>query len=92
MTPNKLKRLKDAFGRQDWRCTMFPNGLWKRCCIRHDHACALAHVKMNKRLRKQADIDLRNCANKIFPLVGEIMYIGVRGFNFWKKIRGKSEY
>jgi len=46
----------------------------------------------SSQLRKIADIKLRNCANKRFPLMGEIMYIGVRGFNFYKKVFGKPEY
>jgi len=90
-----IKKFKTRWGkalsRQDWRCTMFPN-IAKNCCVKHDYDCAYAWYYMDAKLRKKADLDLRNCANLVFPVVGEIMYIGVRLFNFWKKITKKPEY
>lgn len=87
------KRWKEALSRQDWRCTLFPNGIWKGCCVSHDHSCADAWYHKSKEMRKKADSDLRNCANKIIPLLGEIINIGTRGiYNNYKKLRGLPEY
>jgi len=86
------KRWKKSLDRQDWRCTAFPNGIWKGCCVEHDHNCSDAWYYRSKEMRFQADIKLRNCANRILPLVGEVMYIGVRMFNYWKKLKNRQEY
>ena len=81
---------------QDMRCSFWPNKLggisWKQCCIEHDYACADAKAKESEKLRKIADTQLRNCVNRILPLMGEIMYVGVRSYNFYKKVIGKPEY
>ncbi len=86
------RRFIEALKSQDWQCTLFPDGWWNNCCIEHDYSCADALFWMDKNKRKKADLELRNCANKAFPLIGELMYAGVRAFNLSKKILGRPEY
>ena len=87
-------RLKKALKEQDYRCTAWPNGTftitWKPCCIAHDYACADANAKESESDRLIGDRKLRNCANKSFPLMGELMYIGIRSFLNTRRILFKK--
>ena len=85
-------KLKKALKSQDWECTFWPDINYSKCCIAHDYRCADARFHKSKDLRKRADRKLRNCVNKLFPLMGGVMYIGVRSFNLYKKVFGRPEY
>jgi hypothetical protein len=69
----------------DLRCTLFPNGAWKRCCVAHDYCSADA--KNDWYLRLQCDRELRNCVRRLgHYFIGDIMYLGVR---FYSSLKSK---
>jgi len=91
------KRFKKAMSEQDGKCTLWPEKIFgiklTPCCKVHDYACADARARRSERKRLEGDRDLRNCANKSFPLMGEVMYSGIRGWlNVRKKLFGTSMY
>ena len=86
------KRLKQALKEQDWKCTFWPdfNKVLKSCCKVHDYDCADARAMQSEKERLITDIELRNCGNKSFPLMGEIMFSGIRGFLNTRRILFKK--
>lgn len=70
-------------------CTLFPDGWWAQpCCWAHDVAYWVQDVT-----RWQADNDLAICvagtAAVVGPIVGAIMWLGVRLFGWlpWRRTR-----
>ena len=89
---NKLKeyqrRFKKALAEQDGKCTLWPEKIFgillTPCCKVHDYDCADARALRSAKERLISDLKMRNCANKAFPLIGEVMYTGIR---FWLNAR-----
>ena len=56
-------------------CSLWPNGTWTECCLKHDY---IYWCGGDTSIRVRADRELRDCVNEIIPLVGSVMYPGVR--------------
>ncbi|OUR99542.1 hypothetical protein A9Q84_00550 [Halobacteriovorax marinus] len=63
-------------------CTFFREGtkeepnLWAHCCVKHDLSYWVAG---DKREQKRADVELRNCVEKVAsPFWAKLMYRGIR--------------
>jgi len=56
-------------------CTLWPNGDWASCCAAHD---ATYWCGGSAEDRAGADTTFKNCVNKKNPLLGSVMYYGVR--------------
>ena len=75
-------------------CTCSPDGFlgiwkWNVCCFHHDRQ--YRNEVVNRKTRKEADIDLRNCIKRHLPLylkwIAYIYYAFIRtfGWRFWVK-------
>jgi len=56
-------------------CSLWPNGNWVACCAAHD---ATYWCGGSLEDRFNADTILKTCVNSKTPLVGSLMYYGVR--------------
>jgi len=56
-------------------CSRWPDGSWQECCIIHDIPYWCGGSRQD---RQEADDLLRQCVNDKAPLMGNIMYPGVR--------------
>lgn len=84
---------------QDWECTCFFDGWWKRCCVAHDISCADSNapkaIKSGEwvQIREAGDKALRECVQRSGPkwirpisrFIGNIMYEGVSRYTEWLK-------
>lgn len=62
-------------------CTAWPEGDWEDCC--RDHDTAYRSGKRHFAHRRRADLHLLSCvAKKGYPLLGVLMFLGVRGFGW----------
>ena len=76
-------------GKEDGRCTCFPNGDWVCCCRKHDYDCADA--KRDYLKLKKADIELCRCVlGKGHVFIGVVMLLGVRGFHTWSRFLSRD--
>jgi len=55
---------------------------WNHCCRQHDdHAGAVDLLEYDREFfRLMADAELRSCVNKVLPVMGDVMFLGVRVF------------
>ena len=57
-------------------CSMFPDGMWRECCVEHDKAYWRGGTKEQ---RKEVDKKLYQCVKaKGYPIIAKLMYYGVR--------------
>jgi hypothetical protein len=63
-------------------CSCWPDHDWVECCVEHDLVYWMGGTAEE---RRQADLKMKQCvAEKGFPTIAEIMYIGVRlGGVYW---------
>ena len=71
--------------KKDW-CTLFPDKFlwfdWSHCCEHHDEDYSLLPDDSYdlEFFKLMADEELRVCVNKVLPVLGDLMYRGVRRF------------
>ena len=58
---------------------------WEHCCLNHDaHDDEINMLPYDREFfRLLADEELRACVNKVLPMMGDIMFLGVRTFGPW---------
>lgn len=64
-------------------CTLFPQGNWRSCCVKHDRKYYYGGTRM---MKLRADLDLMKCiAHKGHPIMGLIAFIGITLFGgpYW---------
>jgi len=70
-TKQYYKRFNASLETQDWRCTMWINGNWVRCCKIHDINSADSYAQKSEAERKESDNELRVCVKKQYKDYGE---------------------